>query len=95
MATMSKDEIIAVAVKGATLIAIPSPSTRTSGKFVVQYEQPIPGLGNNANQAAAINGPATSGSFAPYRSTSPPDQRDSRNLSRRRGSNAAPACAGE
>ena len=51
----------------------------------------MPGLANNANPAAAIRGPTTRGALAPYRSRSPPDQRDSRNINRMKGSRAAPA----
>ena len=35
--------LITVVVRGATVIAIPNPSTTTAGKNVVQYEPPIPG----------------------------------------------------
>ena len=34
---------ITVAVSGATVTAIPSASTTTAGKNVVQYEPPMPG----------------------------------------------------
>ncbi len=64
-ACLCSTAFITVVVSGATLIAIPSPSTITAGKYVAQYEPPIPGLANSANPAAAISGPITSGFFAP------------------------------
>jgi len=60
-----------------------------------QYEPPIPGLANNANPAAAIRGPTTSGTLEPYRSISPPDQRDRKNINKMNGSRAAPASVAE
>ena len=49
-------EFITVVVNGATLIAIPKPSTTTAGKNVVQYEPPMPGLAKSAKPSAAISG---------------------------------------
>ena len=46
-----------VVVSGATLIAIPRPSTRTAGRTVLRYEPPIAGLANSAKPSAAISGP--------------------------------------
>jgi len=53
------------------------------------------GLVNSANPAAAMIGPITKGAFAPYRSRSPPDQRDSKNINKMRGSRAPPASVAE
>ena len=74
---------------------MPRPRTTTAGKKVVQYEPPIPGLRKSAKPDAATSDPIVSGSLAPYRATRPPDQRESTNISRIRGSNAAPACVAE
>src|ERR1700684_3437881 len=82
---------ITAVVSGATLIAIPTPKTTTAGKNVLQYEPPIPGLRKSANPAAATNDPIVSGSFAPYRTTSPPDQRERTKINKIIGTRAAPA----
>ena len=37
-----------VVVSGATLIAMPSPSTTSAGKNIVQYDPPMPGRVNSA-----------------------------------------------
>ena len=39
---------------GATLIAMPSPSTTSAGKKIVQYDPPMPGRVNSAKPVAAI-----------------------------------------
>jgi hypothetical protein len=88
-------EFITAVVKGATLTAMPMPSTNTAGKKVVQYAPPIPGLAKSAKPAAAMSGPIVNGSFAPNRAMSPPDQRESKKISRIRGSSAAPAAVAE
>ena len=56
---------ITVVVSGATVTAMPNPSTTTAGKNVVQYEPPIPGRAYNATPSAAIAGPTVSGSRLP------------------------------
>ena len=43
-------------VSGATLIAIPNPSTTTAGKNVVQYAPPISGRAKRVKPADAITG---------------------------------------
>ena len=48
-----------------------------------------------ASPALAITGPSVSGSRAPYRSASPPDQRDSVAIRSVKGRNAAPASVAE
>jgi hypothetical protein len=48
-----------------------------------------------AKPHAAINGPTTSGSLGPYLSTSPPAQRESRNMIKMNGKKAAPAAVAE
>ena len=58
-------EFITVVVSGATLIAMPKPSTITAGKKVLQYEPPMPGLANSAKPTAATSGPMISGRLAP------------------------------
>src|SRR5215470_6141805 len=82
-------------VRGATLTLIPKPRTTNAGKNVVQYDPPIEGTANSAKPVAAIIGPTISGSFEPYRVTRPPDQRERKNMSRMRGSAAAPAAVAE
>src|ERR1700681_2547210 len=77
-----------VVVSGATKNAPPIPSSSAPGKYVVQYEPPIPGTANAANPAAATSAPTTSGTRAPMRAVSPPDQRDSVNISTTNGSRA-------
>src|SRR5271163_5339189 len=86
---------ITAVVSGATLIAIPTPKTTTAGKNVLQYEPPIPGREKSAKPAAATSGPTVSGNRAPYRATSPPDQRESTKTNRISGSKAAPAWVAE
>jgi hypothetical protein len=86
---------ITAVVSGATLIAIPMPKTTTAGKNVLQYEPPIPGREKSAKPAAATTVPTVSGNLAPYRATSPPDQRESMKISRISGSSAAPAWVAE
>jgi hypothetical protein len=49
----------------------------------------------SAKPRAAINGPATSGIFGPYFSTSPPAQRESRKIIKMNGKRAAPAAVAE
>ena len=88
-------EDITVVVSGATVTTIPNPSTTIAGKNVVQYCPPTPGRASNANPAAATIGPATSGPFDPYRSTSPPAHLDSTNMIEISGSNAPPAAVAE
>ena len=58
-------EFITVVVSGATLMAMPTPSTSTAGKKVLQYEPPTVGLAKRAKPAAATNGPTISGRLAP------------------------------
>ena len=88
---MASTALITVVVSGATVTAIPNPSTTTAGKNVVQYEPPIPGRAYNARPSAATAGPTVSGSRLPTRATSPPDHRDSANMMTGNGSSAAPA----
>src|SRR5581483_1798741 len=83
-----------VVVSGATKHAPASPSSTAAGKYVVQYEPPIPGRANAAKAAAATSAPATSGNRAPTRATRPPDQRERTATSTTNGSIAAPAAAG-
>src|SRR5712691_10439303 len=71
---------ITVVVSGATVIAIPNPSTTTAGKNVVQYEPPTPGRAYNPRPSAATAGPSVSGSRLPTRPTRPPDHRDNANM---------------
>ena len=52
-------------------------------------------MANRAKPNAAITGPMISGSLGPYRATRPPDQRESMNISRIRGSTAAPVAVAE
>src|SRR5947207_12987757 len=94
-AWLSFTEFITVVVNGATLIAMPRPSTTTAGKKVVQYLPPTPGLTKRANPIPAMIGPMTKGRREPYRLTNPPDQRESKNMIKMNGSDAAPAAVGE
>src|SRR4026208_639569 len=94
-ACSSPTALITVVVKGATLIAIPSPSTSTAGKKLVQKLPLIDGTANSTKPTAAIVGPTVSGKRAPKRSTSPPDQRDNENTIATNGSIAAPAAVAE
>src|SRR5262249_41229959 len=75
-ATCSGTEFITVVVSGATVIAIPKPSTITAGKNVTQYDPPTPGRKNKKYPVPVMSGPITRGSLEPYRATRPPDQRD-------------------
>src|SRR5712692_5225948 len=83
--------LITIVVRGATVIAIPNPSTTTAGKNVVQYVPPIPGRAYSARPSAATAGPTVRGSRLPTRATKPPDHRESANTISGNGSNAAPA----
>ncbi len=83
-----------VVVSGATKNAPPMPSSSAAGKYVVQYEPPMPGSANATNPAAATSAPTTSGMRAPMCAVSPPDQRDSVNISTTNGSSAPPAAVG-
>ena len=58
-------EVIAVVVSGAITNDIPSPSTTTAGKNVVQYEPSVPGMAKRTKPVAATSGPTMSGSLAP------------------------------
>src|SRR4029077_20791400 len=86
--------LITVVVSGATVIAMPNPSTTTAGKNVVQYEPPIPGRAYSTRPSAAVAGPMVSGRRPPTRATRPPDHRDSANMITGNGSSAAPAAVG-
>src|SRR5258705_13992342 len=86
--------LITVVVSGATVTAMPRPSTTTEGKNVAQYAPPIPGRAYNARPTAAIEGPTVSGSRLPTRATNPPDHRESANMISGNGSSAAPAAVG-
>ena len=55
----------------------------------------MPGRANSAKPAAATSGPTVSGARAPWRSMSPPDQRDSPPMVSVNGRNAAPAMVAE
>src|SRR5262249_37473085 len=57
----SSTAAITVLVSGATVTAIPVPTTTMAGKNVVQYEPPAPGTAQRRNPTAVITGPATSG----------------------------------
>src|SRR5581483_7035023 len=94
-ARFCRTEFITVVVKGATLMASPTPSTTTAGKKVVQYLPPSFGRMKSANPSAATIGPTTKGQREPYFFTNPPDQRDKPNMIRMKGSDAAPALVGE
>lgn len=54
-----------VVVSGATLTAMPSPSTVIGGKKVVQYDPPMPGRADRTNPTAEMIGPVISGIRAP------------------------------
>src|SRR6266850_3391981 len=86
--------LITVVVSGATVIAMPNPTTTTAGKNVVQYEPPIPGRAYKASPSAASAGPTVSGTRVPMRATSPPDHRESANMITGNGRTAAPAAVG-
>src|SRR5215212_1947157 len=88
-------ELIAVVVSGAMTNDIPSPSTTTAGKNVVQYEPVVPGMAKRTKPVAAITGPMMSGSLAPYRVTKPPAHRDIRNVMMTNGRKAPPAAVAE
>src|SRR5579884_2729933 len=83
-----------VVVSGATNSVPPIPSSTAAGKYVVQYDPPIPGSANAANPSAAKSAPAVIGMRAPTCATRPPDQRESANISRTNGNIAAPAAVG-
>src|SRR5678815_4619056 len=84
-ASSSETEFITVVVSGATLVAIPKPRTVIAGKKVVQYWPSVEGSAKRAKPIATIRDPNTRGRFAPYRSASPPDHRDSKNIRRMNG----------
>src|SRR5262249_60753460 len=86
----SSTAAITVLVSGATVTAIPVPTTTMAGKNVVQYEPPAPGSAQRRKPIAVITGPVTSGRRAPKRSISPPAQRDSPARMRANGRYAAP-----
>ena len=88
-------EFITTVVRGATVTAIPKPSTTNAPKKSFQYEPPTPGCVKSRNPAATIRGPMTSGFLGPYLATSPPDQRERKNIQRISGSAAAPALVAE
>src|ERR1043165_6055251 len=90
-ACSSLTESITVVVRGATVIAMPKPSTSTAGRKLVQKLRLTPGNANSAKPAAAIAGPTTSGKRAPIRLIRPPDQRESENIMTTNGNNPAPA----
>lgn len=75
-AWLSSTARMTLVASGATLTAIPRPSTAMGGKNVVQYDPPLSGTASNANPTAVIVGPTVSSLRAPYRSMSPPDHRD-------------------
>src|SRR5215467_4147925 len=64
-ARCSGTEFITVVVSGATVIAIPKPSTITAGKNVDQYDPPTPGSKNKRYPAPATSGPIPKGSLEP------------------------------
>src|SRR5262249_5399044 len=68
--------LMTVVVSGATVIAMPNPTTTIGSKNATQYELVVPDAAKSAKPAAVIVGPTTSGSRAPTRSSKPPDQRD-------------------
>ena len=53
------------------------------------------GRANKRKPAAAMSGPTISGIFGPKRATSPPDQRDRKNISKIIGKAAAPVAVAE
>src|SRR5918993_1072850 len=88
-------ELIAVVVSGAMTNDIPSPSTTTAGKNVVQYEPSVPGTAKRTKPVAATSGPMMSGNLAPYRVTKPPAPREIRNVMMTNGTNELPAAVAE
>ena len=62
-------------VRGATVIAIPSPRTIIGGRNI-QYAVAPAALPSNAKPTPAIAGPSIKGARVPKRSAKPPDQRD-------------------
>src|SRR4029450_7510009 len=68
--------LITVVVSGATLTAMPNPSTAI-GRMNDVPKETLGVAASQANPTAAIAGPIVSGNRAPKRSASAPDQRDS------------------
>src|SRR5579859_5209512 len=73
-------ELMTRVVRGATLTVIPNPNISIAGKYVIQYDPPTPESAKRTKPPAAKRGPAMRGFRGPYRSTRPPDQRESRNI---------------
>jgi hypothetical protein len=82
-------------VNGATVTAMPRPSTIIGRRNVAQYGPPAPGNANRTKPSAAMAGPMMSGARAPKRSSSPPAQRDSAAMTSVKGRNTAPASVAE
>ena len=84
-----------VVVRGATVIAMPNPTTTIGSKNATQYELVTPDAAKRAKPAATIVGPKIRGTRAPTRSSSPPDQRDSTPMMMVNGRNTVPANVAE
>ena len=82
-------------VRGATLIAMPKPSTTKRAKKLFQYEPPIPGIANIGKARGCDQRTDDQGQLGTVTGYSPPDERERKNINRIRGSAAAPASVAE
>ncbi len=83
------------AVRGATVIANPAPSTSTAGRTVVQYVVPTSTRARRATPAPATMGPIVMGRRGPIRWESAPIRAENRSMNRVIGSSDAPASSAE